>query len=598
MERMNVKTRISLPILAVIALAAPIWAQGVKINECFTGVPDYCEIANLSAASVDVSGWSVVMTDDPTVVTTFTFPAGTILAPNEVILIREAAGPAVPPGVRTFQTGNINWAGTTSGSPGGGCGLNDAGGAGIDRVVWANGTNLPVQNPLSPFTGAIPVQNNYARNSSTDTDDASDWSSQPESPGVLNAGQPPIMGGTITADFTAGLTTVVVGGSVQFSDISSGVATMWDWDLDGDGSSDSTSQNPSFVYNTVGVFDVTLTASNMASTDTITKVGFVTVVPTLTTISENFDGPLGAEWSLSSEPNGRIRLFSDPGNVPASPGSGGNALVMDVITDQTFATNRATLTMDLAANNGGILTYWAYESNDEDHPEDGLFLSDGVTEVQVFNHNSIPNNSWTMVTVDLGAEASQAGLTLTSNFEIIFSQRDNFTAPTDGLWVDDVLIIPPPPADIGQPNEADAFLDVNSGINLRNRAAIVGEPGPFFSDGNALDITVMGNPNQPFMIFMGPLNRNNRIIAGVGSLDIGMMGLQQNYSDLLLVINGLDTTGLFNPFAKTGPNGVSQISFGLPGVPLGTLGTLQAVVFTGDASVVGLTAATEFTVTP
>ena len=69
---------------------------------------------------------------------------------------------------------------------------------------------------------------------------------------------------------------------VQFTDLSAGAPTQWSWDFDGDGQPDSTLQNPVALFPT-GVYDVTLTASNACSTDTVTIVGAVVVGPQVRT---------------------------------------------------------------------------------------------------------------------------------------------------------------------------------------------------------------------------------------------------------------------------------------------------------------------------
>ena len=79
------------------------------------------------------------------------------------------------------------------------------------------------------------------------------------------------------ADFTANTTTVSVGGSVNFTDLSSNNPTSWNWTFEGGTPSTSTAQNPTVTYNTVGTFDVTLTAANAAGSDIETKIDYITV---------------------------------------------------------------------------------------------------------------------------------------------------------------------------------------------------------------------------------------------------------------------------------------------------------------------------------
>jgi len=84
--------------------------------------------------------------------------------------------------------------------------------------------------------------------------------------------QPPV------AAFTASATTVTVGGSVSFTDQSTNSPTSWSWSFEGGTPSTSTSQNPTVTYNTVGTYNVSLTATNSAGSDNELKVDYITVV--------------------------------------------------------------------------------------------------------------------------------------------------------------------------------------------------------------------------------------------------------------------------------------------------------------------------------
>ena len=80
------------------------------------------------------------------------------------------------------------------------------------------------------------------------------------------------------ANFSATPTTVMVGGTVNFTDLSTNNPTSWAWVFTGGTQPTSTNQNPSVVYNTVGTYDVKLTATNANGSDSETKTLYIEVV--------------------------------------------------------------------------------------------------------------------------------------------------------------------------------------------------------------------------------------------------------------------------------------------------------------------------------
>ena len=96
-----------------------------------------------------------------------------------------------------------------------------------------------------------------------------------------NACQPPAVNQKPVADFYGTPTTIYAGQSVNFFDQSLYSPTSWNWSLPGGTPSSSTAQNPSnIIYNTPGTYDVTLIACNAYGCDTMTKQGYITVLPT------------------------------------------------------------------------------------------------------------------------------------------------------------------------------------------------------------------------------------------------------------------------------------------------------------------------------
>lgn len=83
--------------------------------------------------------------------------------------------------------------------------------------------------------------------------------------------QPPV------ADFSGTPTTVTVGGSVNFTDLSSNNPTSWAWSFAGGTPSTSSVQNPAVTYDTEGTYEVSLTVTNNEGSDTKTVSNYITV---------------------------------------------------------------------------------------------------------------------------------------------------------------------------------------------------------------------------------------------------------------------------------------------------------------------------------
>ncbi|MFH1514075.1 MAG: GEVED domain-containing protein, partial [bacterium] len=84
--------------------------------------------------------------------------------------------------------------------------------------------------------------------------------------------QPPV------ADFTGSPTQISVGGSVQFTDLSSNNPTSWLWTFTGGTPTTSTAQNPIVTYDIAGTYGVTLMVTNASGSDVLTLQDYITVI--------------------------------------------------------------------------------------------------------------------------------------------------------------------------------------------------------------------------------------------------------------------------------------------------------------------------------
>ncbi|MDX9905279.1 MAG: PKD domain-containing protein [Bacteroidales bacterium] len=154
--------------------------------------------------------------------------------------------------------------------------------------------------------------------------------------------QPPV------ANFSANPTTAITGQSIQFTDLSTNAPASWAWTFTGGTPSTSTAQNPVVSYANPGVYDVTLTATNAAGSDTETKAGYITVVevPSCTSPVSPMNGASGVgiaailQWNSVTDATG-YTLYFGTNNPPTNILNGtnvGNTTSYDPAGDLLYST--------------------------------------------------------------------------------------------------------------------------------------------------------------------------------------------------------------------------------------------------------------------
>jgi PKD repeat protein len=137
------------------------------------------------------------------------------------------------------------------------------------------------------------------------------------------------------ADFEGTPTTVIVGNSVDFTDLSLNDPTSWAWTFTGGTPASSTEQNPTVTYDTEGTYAVSLTVSNDEGSDTKTVADYIIVNPAgSTTYCGSSSQSNDQEWIAQvdidafSNPSG-ANLYSDfTGlSVDLTPGSSSNVVL-------------------------------------------------------------------------------------------------------------------------------------------------------------------------------------------------------------------------------------------------------------------------------
>lgn len=187
-------------------------------------------------------------------------------------------------------------------------------------------------------------------------------------------------------DFSANQTTVLEGGIVEFTDLTSGIPSSWSWTITPGSAgveweyvnaTSATSQNPEVQFNTIGDYTIELTATNSEGNDTETKVEYISVIPTVcgdplnTAYTMGFeDGEDLSQWVIinangDNNSNGNQNTWqagdiSGIGGITQGAHTGTNTAVYFWNDDGTTPADDWLITgcMDLVAGATYTLSYW------------------------------------------------------------------------------------------------------------------------------------------------------------------------------------------------------------------------------------------------
>ena len=153
------------------------------------------------------------------------------------------------------------------------------------------------------------------------------------------------------------------------------------------------------------------------------------------------------------------------------PYSGRKHLIMDVNTNGYYSLNEAWLHLNLENQEGVEISFFWKEFYDEDHFEDGVFISDKGGEYFEKIYSLKDNkNKWEMVVIELDEIVKELGMSYTNDFVIKYQHYDNDKIPNDGFAFDDINVYS---------NSKDPGLEKTiskAAINLANY------PNPFNSE--------------------------------------------------------------------------------------------------------------------
>ncbi len=186
------------------------------------------------------------------------------------------------------------------------------------------------------------------------------------------------------SDFKASTRGVCAGSSVTFTDLSLLSPTSWSWSFPGGTPSSSTAQNPTVTYNTAGIYNVTLTASNGQGTGTTnTKTAHINVYALPTA---------GCTVTRSTAPAGNIGITNVSLNTINNATAFNDAVMNNFLCSQT-TTLDANTTYAISVAISPFNTQWvrAYI----DYNRDGDFIDSGEDIFSPANGTTSVSGSFT-----------------------------------------------------------------------------------------------------------------------------------------------------------------------------------------------------------
>jgi subtilisin family serine protease len=184
-----------------------------------------------------------------------------------------------------------------------------------------------------------------------------------------------------------------------------------------------------------GQTDVTIRVEDPGGlSDTDTFQVAVTAGPSVPFCDGFESGSLGIGWTTHITNEGRVQVSS------SYPHSGTYSVLLDdSVNNTTYSHAAIVLTIDLSGQSDVDLDFWWRDFGDEDHADDGVFVSDdwGTTWFTATNFTG-SQSSFKNEVIDLDAVAAANGLTLNDQFQVKFQFYDNWGITSDGYAIDDV----------------------------------------------------------------------------------------------------------------------------------------------------------------
>ncbi|MCX6304183.1 MAG: C25 family cysteine peptidase [Bacteroidetes bacterium] len=167
----------------------------------------------------------------------------------------------------------------------------------------------------------------------------------------------PVTSAAVLANFTASSTSLCIGTSVDYSDLSSGDPTSWAWIFQGGTPAASTEQNPSgIVYSQPGNHDVTLTVSKSTGDPvTLTKTAYIQVTDMPATNFKDVSGCPGLPITFTDLTTANGGTITNWTWVFGDPNSGTSNTSYEQNPSHTF-NDPGTYNVSLEVKTNGICT--------------------------------------------------------------------------------------------------------------------------------------------------------------------------------------------------------------------------------------------------